>query len=254
MGINIKKIKAGTEVFYPATILDAVKDATATITIDGQQKANPYYAKNLREILSEIEEATAGSLTDFDDRLGKNEDLTTANKETIVGAINEIASNAQGATGDLDDLETTAKDSLVSAVNELKGNIDTINGDAATEGSIKNEVATAISNVVDGAPETFDTLKEIAEWLTNDDNKDAAEIISDVKANSALIGAPAKEEVSHAATQEDVEAGKAESVGDTVIDSPAEEATGFYKVVEEIQETSLSVVACTDTTEYADVF
>lgn len=44
--------------------------------------------------------------------------------------------------------------------------IEALSGDG--EGSVKETVANAIAEVVNGAPEDFDTLKEVADWIKND--------------------------------------------------------------------------------------
>lgn len=55
--IKIKKLKEAGVLIYPATILDAVKDATAKITVNDEQVDNPDYGKSLRELLAEAKEA-----------------------------------------------------------------------------------------------------------------------------------------------------------------------------------------------------
>lgn len=54
---------------------------------------------------------------------------------------------------------------------EIKNNTDAItiiNGDETTDGSIKKTVVDEISKIVAEAPEDLDTLKEIADWIAND--------------------------------------------------------------------------------------
>ena len=50
--------------------------------------------------------------------------------------------------------------------NEIKAEIDVINGDSTTEGSFRK----AIADVVGAAPEAYDTLKEIADKLSQNDD------------------------------------------------------------------------------------
>lgn len=54
--------------------------------------------------------------------------------------------------------------------------------------SVASQISTAIAAVVDSAPETFDTLKEIADWIT-DDSTGAAKMASDISALQTLVGA-----------------------------------------------------------------
>lgn len=55
--------------------------------------------------------------------------------------------------------------------------IEALSGDG--EGSVKETVANAIAEVVNGAPEDFDTLKEVADWIKND-TTGAAKMESDI--------------------------------------------------------------------------
>lgn len=55
--------------------------------------------------------------------------------------------------------------------------IEALSGDG--EGSVKKTVANAIAEVVNDAPEDFDTLKEVADWIKND-TTGAAKMESDI--------------------------------------------------------------------------
>lgn len=54
---------------------------------------------------------------------------------------------------------------LYKLIEANKGAIDTLNGDVKTNGSVKKTVSDEIAKVVGKAPETFDTLQEIATWI-----------------------------------------------------------------------------------------
>ena len=69
--------------------------------------------------------------------------------------------------------DNTIKDNLNAEVtratakeNEIKAEVDVINGDSTTEGSFRK----AIADVVGAAPEAYDTLKEIADKLKDNDD------------------------------------------------------------------------------------
>src|SRR5690606_15321185 len=80
--------------------------------------------------------------------------------------------------GNLASLTTTQKSSLVAALNELKtligsagAAIDDDNASSSTTYSstkINAAITAAIAALVDGAPATFDTLKEIADYIASD--------------------------------------------------------------------------------------
>lgn len=68
--------------------------------------------------------------------------------------------------GSIEALETTAKTDLVSAINELKSEVDS----KATESGVSEEkvqqiVSGKLTELVGGASEQFDTLKEIQEEI-----------------------------------------------------------------------------------------
>lgn len=81
--------------------------------------------------------------------------------------------------GNLASLTTTQKGNLVAALNELKASIgqagaqiDDVTPSASTTYSstkINSAINAAIAAVVDGAPTTFDTLKEIADYIASDE-------------------------------------------------------------------------------------
>lgn len=75
------------------------------------------------------------------------------------------------------------------AANE--GAIQTLNGDDKTAGSVryiaKDAASTAVASVVSGAPAAFDTLKEIADWISTPSGETAAEILTKVNTNTTNI-------------------------------------------------------------------
>lgn len=74
--------------------------------------------------------------------------------------------------------------------NLIKANTDAItilNGDGAVEGSVTKKVAEGIASVVAGADASFDTLKEIADWIVNDVTG-AASMANKISALETLVG------------------------------------------------------------------
>lgn len=69
--------------------------------------------------------------------------------------------------------------------------IDTLNGDKDTDGSVAHTAAEAIAELVAGAPESLDTLKEIASWIESH-SEDAAAMNLKIKANASAIETEAK--------------------------------------------------------------
>ena len=72
----------------------------------------------------------------------------------------------------------------------IKTNTDAItilNGDSAVEGSVSKKVAEGIASVIAGADASFDTLKEIADWIVND-TTGAASMANKISALETLVG------------------------------------------------------------------
>lgn len=102
---------------------------------------------------------------------------------------------AEGIEGGLETrLAAVEEDYLVEAdKTELEGKIKTntdaiavLNGDG--EGSVAKQVADAVAGIVDGAPEAYDTLKEISDWIAAHPESVAA-INSAIQANTDAIDA-----------------------------------------------------------------
>ena len=93
---------------------------------------------------------------------------TVTEGKTVV----EMIAEAQSAA--------TYDDTTIKA--DIKANTDAItvlNGESSVTGSVKNTVATEIAKVVADAPASFDTLKEIADWIAND-TTGAAKMANDI--------------------------------------------------------------------------
>lgn len=130
-----------------------------------------------------------------------------------------IADLLTAANGDITAVDTLLKkvigDDLASSVDAQKS-IRTI---------ANEELAAQL--IPENAKEALDTLQEIAAWIQNHPD-DAAAMNAAIQANAEAIGA----EVSHVATEEDVTAGKAEQVGDKVVDSAASGLTAKVAALE----------------------
>lgn len=93
----------------------------------------------------------------------------------------------RAVTGDKTALTTADKSTLVAAINELKaatsgaaGINDATTGTASTWSSQKtaDQIAASISALVNGAPVALDTLKELADALSSNDTDIAAVVIA----------------------------------------------------------------------------
>ena len=121
-------------------INQSVKDA-----IDNGIAEGNYVTKDLLE--KEVDRATKKE--DSLSTLIENETNARSSKDTeLENSIAEEKTRAQGKEKEISDLLTI------------------VNGDSSTEGSFRK----AIADLIDAAPEDFDTLKEIADKLASDDN------------------------------------------------------------------------------------
>lgn len=99
---------------------------------------------------------------------------TVPEGSTVMGIITNIQENAY---------DDTAIKKRISA-NETA--IATLNGDA--EGSVNKKVADAVASIIADAPEAYDTLKEISDWISSHTN-DASAMNTKITTNKNDIAA-----------------------------------------------------------------
>ena len=138
---HLEGIEAGAQV----NKLEGVQVDGTDLSISGK-KVNINLATPIADAVSAAKSELNGTITGVDNRLKAVEGdyLKTADKTEINGTI-------------------SALDGRVAA-NE--GAITVLNGEG--DGSVKKQVADAIAGVVNSAPEDFDTLKEVADWIASD--------------------------------------------------------------------------------------
>ena len=97
-------------------------------------------------------------------------------------------SAAEAAQSDIDALETVVgADDTAGLRKRIKDNetaITILKGNG--EGSVSKAVSDAVSTLIDGAPDTFDTFKEIAAWIT-EHGKDATAMTTAISALEAIL-------------------------------------------------------------------
>lgn len=104
---------------------------------------------------------------------------TVEGLKTAVAAIQEtLGDSTKGLVKQVND-NTTAIGNNTAAITKL-------NGDSTVAGSVANTVATEVAKIIGGAPEAYDTLKEIADWITNHAT-DAAAMNSQIQTNKTDI-------------------------------------------------------------------
>lgn len=108
--------------------------------------------------------------------------------------IDVVDKKVNAMDGRVDALEKGTYDDseLRGLINTNKTAIETLNGTG--DGSVDKKVATAIAKVVADAPEDFDTLKEVADWIANDTTgaakmqADIGTLTTDVSGLKAKVG------------------------------------------------------------------
>lgn len=177
---------------------------------------------SVADLISEaIEAITGDASTDTVDSLTlnglkKRVDAAQADAdalETLVGTIPSTAT-ATDVIGYVDEkAAASAYDdtALAARVTANEGAITTLNGTGT--GSVTKTVNDAIAAVVASAPEDFDTLKEMSDWIAGHED-DASAMNSAIQANTTAIGV---------ASQEESEPGAGDAVA----------ATGLHKKIED---------------------
>lgn len=142
-----------------------------------------------------------GDAADEYNTLGKLEDKIQAeetratNAETALGNRLDTLESGENSVGkQIEALETklVGDAQTLKTFGAVEDQIETINGEG--EGSIKKAAADAVAKVVANAPEDFDTLKEVADWIAND-TTGAAKMQSDIatlKGDNTVEGSVAK--------------------------------------------------------------
>ena len=116
--------------------------------------------------------------------------IETAKKQADKGVTDAATaqSAAEAAQSDIDALETVVgADDTAGLRKRIKDNetaITILNGNG--EGSVSKAVSDAVSTLIDGAPDTFDTFKEIAAWIT-EHGKDATAMTTAISALEAIL-------------------------------------------------------------------
>lgn len=79
--------------------------------------------------------------------------------------------------------QVSTDDSLASALSKLQVKLD---GDKTVTGSVDQKIDTAVTNLVNGAPEAMDTFNEVYNWIVADESG-TAELIARVSENETDI-------------------------------------------------------------------
>lgn len=125
------------------------------------------------------------NLLGFADAVGGAQLVKT--EDGKISWVKPDTTTVEGLSTAIESLKTVVGDNkggLVKQVSDNKAAIDTLNGDKTVSGSVAYQIA----QIVAGADENFDTLKEIADWITTH-KTDAATMNSQINTNKDNISA-----------------------------------------------------------------
>lgn len=257
--ISVQTIKASE------VPIDAVKDINAS----NVQKA-------LEEIAKRVDSNYVDSVTGESDYLVDNtdphnpvikHDRSKIDKASIADNMttadtNKVLSANQGVVikGKLDALQTsieTEQSERKAADTTLQNQITTLETVKASKTEMNEAIAAAINAVVNSAPEAFDTLKEIADWIATDEEGSAALVLrvaaveaKNTEQDTALANETTARESADKTLQEniDAEANTRKNAVDTLTNSKLDNVTieggtnnGTIKVTKHINGQSSSV-------------
>ena len=166
--------------FYTKTAPVTIEDAVFTITLpkDSAKADKVTGAVNGNLVDS------GKSAADFDEA-----GAATKAKSEVMTYVGTIPADAKAK-----DVVAYIKEAVTAGAyddSDLKGKvatntaaIETLNGTG--DGSVKKAVADAVAQIVNGAPEAYDTLKEISDWISSHAS-DASAMNSQIKTNKEDI-------------------------------------------------------------------
>lgn len=181
-----------TTYYYGQTIA-VVEDSKATLYVIQPDKTLKEVGGNILIDENAFVKGEDGklSLLGFADAVGGAQLVKT--EDGKISWVKPDTTTVEGLSTAIESLKTVVgddKSGLVKQVAENKAAIDTLNGDKTVSGSVAYQIAQIVSD----APEAYDTLKEIATWITNHAgdaatmNANIAQNASDIEALEALVG------------------------------------------------------------------
>ena len=169
-----------TTYYYGQTIA-VVEDSKATLYVIQPDKTLKEVGGNIliNENVFAKDEDGALNLLGFADAVAGAQAVKSSDGK--ISWVKPDATTVEGLQTAVASLQATVgneNSGLVKQVAENKAAIDTLNGDKNISGSVAYQIA----QIVAGADESFDTLKEIAEWITTH-KTDAATMNAQINTN-----------------------------------------------------------------------
>ena len=141
-----------TDNFNPLkTKVDGIEPIVSKLSGDANTDGS---IANIKKLISD--EATTRATND------------SALSDDYVKKIGAASDKLSGEISSVNNALTSEVQRATAAEKTLSDAIATLNGTEDVNGSVKKTVKTAINNLVNGAPEAYDTLKEIADYISSD--------------------------------------------------------------------------------------
>lgn len=172
-------------VYYYGQTIAVVENRKATLYVIQPDNTLKEVGGNIlinENVFSKAEDGTL-DLLGFADAVGGAQLVKT--EDGKISWVRPDTTTVEGLSTAVESLKTVVGDGtkgLVKQVADNKAAIDTLNGGKTTEGSVAYQIAQIVSD----APEAYDTLKEIATWITTHAN-DAATMNADITTNKEAI-------------------------------------------------------------------
>ena len=146
------------------------------------------YKGTVSDNLSALESRVSATATALATRVTTLEGTASSHANLLDGLRTDVDANATAVSNAVSGAAhalATAKQELETKINTANASIAVLNGKDTVTGSVDYKVKTAIDAVVDGAPAAFDTLKEVATWISTETSGAAAlaQRISDLESN-----------------------------------------------------------------------
>lgn len=189
-----------TTYYYGQTIA-VVENSKATLYVIQPDKTLKEVGGNIliNENVFAKDENGVLNLLGFADAVGGAQLVKT--EDGKISWVKPDTTTVEGLSTAIESLKTVVGDDkggLVKQVADNKAAIDKLNGTSTEEGSVAYQIA----QVVAGADESYDTLKEIADWISNH-STDAASMSSQINTNKSDIAA-LKEKVGETAVADQI--------------------------------------------------
>ena len=212
--VNIKEL-SNAEPKAESAILQRIDETDSYTTI---QQLEDYFAfakqNDFQQEIRERKESDSDLLSKINKEIDDRKTAVKAESDTREKSDKTLQTNI--------DKETSARSNAVSLlqksingidsrVSENESILDILTGDG--NGSINKRISDAIANVLAEAPESFDTLKEIADWIGTHENS-ASEMNTAIQGNAKNISNETKDRIAEdSKLQEQIDALKTRASG-----------------------------------------